>query len=335
MPKQSSCHTNSKTVYKGCMVWTSCSWATSLTTTCLMSSSSSNSSPSHPGCLNTQCFHCVFPAALPCCQCNILYAALLQQPSLVANLEWQSSYEDDDSIQSLVHVFHHLCLTQIYLGSFESCTNHIVSSILHIASALDDTLDLLHDHGFHYHILALLPHNLTLTHIFWPIYHTLSAVEWEAYEESDLRSVDHISSPTPALPIPTPSTPSSAASLETPVLSPLSTTTTLIDDPTDPCPIFDQNHTTSYPTWVIPQDPCLGPPMAMTAETICFHCHTMVHLCVNCPEYECPNCHQCTPGHPQYHCLHNYCSFCHRFGHTPTTVQTASMPFVTTQDMSS
>ena len=63
-------------------------------------------------------------------------------------------------------------------------------------------LDLLHDHGFHHHILALPIHNLTLTQVFQPIYCTLSAVEWDAHEELDLRLVDHILSPAPAVPIP-------------------------------------------------------------------------------------------------------------------------------------
>ena len=40
----------------------------------------------------------------------------------------------------------------------------------------------------HHHILALPPHNVTLTCIFWPIYHTLSIMEWDAYEESNLRT---------------------------------------------------------------------------------------------------------------------------------------------------
>ena len=105
-------------------------------------------------------------------------------------------------------------------------------------------------------------------------------------------------------------------SLETPALSLLSTTATLVNDPADPHPAFHQNHTTSYPTWVVPQDPHLGPSMAATSETICFRCHTTGHLCVNCPNYECPNCWQPTPGHPQYCCLHNYCSFCWCFGHS-------------------
>ena len=158
-----------------------------------------------------------------------------------------SLYEEDDSIQSLIHVFHHLCSTQIYLGSFEPCTNHIVSSTLHIASALDDTLDLLHDHGFHHHVLTLPPHNLTLTCVFQPIYRTLSAVERDAYEESDLRLVNCILSPTPTLPVPAPSVPATV-SLETPASSPLSITATLINNPTDPCPAFHQNCTASYPT---------------------------------------------------------------------------------------
>ena len=142
-----------------------------------MSLSSSNFPPSCPGHFNAQYFHHVFPAALPHHQCNVLYAAVLQQPSLVANIERQSSYKEDDSLQSLICVFHHLCSTQIYLGSFEPHTNHVVSSTLHIAAVLDDTLDLLHDHGFHHHILTLLPCNVTLTHVFQPIYYTLSVVE--------------------------------------------------------------------------------------------------------------------------------------------------------------
>ena len=211
-------------------------------------SSLSNSSPSCPGCLNSQHFRRVFPAALPCHQCNILYAAVLQQPFLVADLEQQSSYEEDDSIQSLVHVFHHLCSTQIYLGSLEPHTDHITSSTLHIAATLDNTLDLLHDHGFHHHVLSLPPNNITLACVFCPVYHTLTAVEQDAYEESDLRLVNCILSPPLILPIPAPHVSSPALSLETLASSLLLTTTTLLDVPTDPRPAFHQGHTTSYPT---------------------------------------------------------------------------------------
>ena len=144
-------------------------------------SSSSNSSPSRPGPFNSQRFHRVFPAALPRRQHNILYASVLQQPSLIAQLERQSSYEDDESIQSLVRVFHHLSSTQIYLNTLEPHTNHIISSTLHISAAMDDTMDLLHDQGFHHHILSLPPNNVTLGRIFRPIYCTLTAVECDAY----------------------------------------------------------------------------------------------------------------------------------------------------------
>ena len=142
-----------------------------------MSSPSSNSSPSRPGPFNSQCFYHVFPTTLPRRQCNILYASVLQQPPLVAQLERQSSYEDDESIQSLVRVFHHLCSTQIYLNTLEPRTDHIISSTLHIATAMDDTMDLLHDQGFHHHILSLPPDNVTLGRVFRPIYHTLMIVE--------------------------------------------------------------------------------------------------------------------------------------------------------------
>ena len=218
------------------MVWTSSSWAASLIAKSLVMSSSSNSSLSCPGRLNSQHFHCVFPAALPCCQQNILYVAILQQPSLVIKLERQSSYEEDDSICSLVCIFCHLCSTQIYLGSFEPHTDHVASTTLHIVAALDDVMDLFHDHGFHHHVLALPPNNITLAHIFHPIYQTMTTLEWEAYEESDLR--------------------------------------------------------TTLP-------------------------HVVGHFHIDCPEYECPNCHQRAPNHLQYHCNRNYCSFCCCFSHTP------------------
>ena len=156
---------------KGCMVRTLSSRAASLTTDSPIMSSSSNSSPSCPGCLNSQHFCHVFPAALPRSQHNILYTAVLQQPFLVADLERQSSCEEDDSIQSLIRVFHHLCSTQIYLGSLEPHTDHITSSTLHIAAALNDTLDLLHDHRIHHHVLSLPPNNITLAHIFHCLSH--------------------------------------------------------------------------------------------------------------------------------------------------------------------
>ena len=55
---------------------------------------------------------------------------------------------------------------------------------------MDDTMDLLHDQGFHHHILLLPPDNVTLGRVFRPIYRTLTIVERDAYEESDLRLVD-------------------------------------------------------------------------------------------------------------------------------------------------
>ena len=140
-------------------------------------STSSNSSPSRPGPFDSQRFHRVFPAALPRRQRNILYASVLQQPPLVAQLERQSSYEDDELIQSLVRIFHHLSSTQIYLNTLELHTDHIISSTLHIAAAMDDTMDLLHGQGFHHHILSLPPNNVTLGRVFCPIYRTLTAVE--------------------------------------------------------------------------------------------------------------------------------------------------------------
>ena len=210
---------------------------------------SSNSSPSCLGCLDSQHFRHVFPAALPCRQRNILYAAILQQPSLVIELAHQSSYEEDDTVQSLVCVFHHLCSTQIYLGSFKPHTDHIVSTTLHVAAALDNIMDLLHDHNFHQYVVALPPNNITLARIFRPIYHTMTAIERDTYEESDLRLVNRLSSP-PHLPVPPPRAPSPTAS--TPTSSPLSTTTTLVDESADSRPAFHQNHTASYPTHVVP-----------------------------------------------------------------------------------
>ena len=121
--------------------------------------------------------------------------------------------------------------------------DHITSSVLHIAAALNDTLDLLHDHGLHHHILSLPPNNITLARVFHSIYHTLTAVERDAYKESDLRLVNCISSPPPILPVPAPCVPSPTLSLETPMSSLQSTTTTLLDDPADPHPAFHQGCT--------------------------------------------------------------------------------------------
>ena len=123
-----------------------------------------------------------------------------------------------------------------------------MSLSLHIIAALDDTLDLLHDHGFHHHFLSLPPNNITLTCVFCPVYRTLTAIEWDAYKESDLRLVNCISSPLPVLPIPAQCMPSPALSLKTLVSSALLTATTLLDVPTDPRPAFHQGHTASYPT---------------------------------------------------------------------------------------
>ena len=142
-----------------------------------MSSLSSTSSPLRPGPFDSQWFHHIFPTTLPCQQHNILYAAILQQPSLVLEIEQQSLYEEDESIQSLVRVFHHLVSTQMYLATLQPRTDHVLSSTLHLMSAINNTLDLLHDHGFHDHILSLPPQNLTLTCLFRPIYWTLMVVE--------------------------------------------------------------------------------------------------------------------------------------------------------------
>ena len=198
-------------------------------------SSLSNSSPSRPGPFDSQRFHYVFPATLPRRQRNILYASVLQQPPLVAQLERQLSYKDDESIQSLVHIFHHLSSTQIYLNTLEPHTDHVVSSTLHIAATMDNTMDLLHDQGFHHHILSLPLNNVTLGQIFRPIYHTLTAVERDAYKESDLRLVDRqpLYLPLFILPVPAPHPPSPTPSLEDPVPSPQSTTAMLLNIPSD------------------------------------------------------------------------------------------------------
>ena len=88
---------------------------------------------------------------------------------------------------------------------------------------MDDTMDLLHDQGFHHHILSLPLNNVTLRRVFCPIYRTLTAVEHDAYEESDLRLVDHqpLQLPPFVLPIPAPHPPSPTLSLDDPTPSPL------------------------------------------------------------------------------------------------------------------
>ena len=87
----------------------------------------------------------------------------------------------------------------MYLATLEPCTDHILLSTLHLMSAINDTLDLLHDHGFHHHILSLPPRNLTLTHFFRPIYRTLTVVERDAYEELDMRLITRLALPPPSL----------------------------------------------------------------------------------------------------------------------------------------
>ena len=187
-------------------------------------------------------------------------------------------------------------------------TDHVLSSTLHLMSAVDNTLDLLHDHGLHHHILSLPPQNITLMHLFRPIYQTLTVVERDVYEESDMRLINCLTSSLFILPVPAPHSPTPTEPANNdPVPSPQSTSLTLIDKLADPRPAFHQGHTGSYSTRVAPHDPRLGLQPITTAATVCFQCHNQGHFCVDGPEYECPHCHQRAPGHPQYHCSRNYC----------------------------
>ena len=182
-------------------------------------------------------------------------------------------------------------------------------------------MNLLHDCGFHHHILSLPPDNITLGQIFHPVYHTLTVVECNTYKELDLRLVDR--QPLQLLPfmipVPMPHPPSPTLSLDDPVPSLQSVTTMLLDIPSDiPAdtqPAFHQGHTASYPTQTVPCNPHLGSEPIMTAETCCFQCHATGHFHVDCPEYECPCCCQQAPSHPQYCCVQNYCTFCRCFAH--------------------
>ena len=199
----------------------------------------------------------------------------------------------------------------MYLTTLKLHTDHVLSSTLHLMSTVDDTLDLLHDHGLHHHILSLPPRNITLMCLFRPIYWTLTVVERDAYEESDMRLINCLASPPFILPVPAPNSPTpTEPANDDPIPSPQSTSLTLVDKPADLRPVFHQGHTASYPTRVVPRDPRMGPQPVVTVATVCFQCHDQGHVRVNCPEYKCPHCHHRTPGHPQYHCSCNYCSFC-------------------------
>ena len=137
----------------------------------------------------------------------------------------------------------------MYLATLKPRTNHILSSTLHLMATVDDTLDLLHNHGLHHHILSLPPQDITLTRLFRPIYQTLTVVERDAYEESDLRLINCLVSPLFVLPIPAPHSPSPTEPADdNPTPSLQSTVLTLVDEPTNLCPAFHQGHTTSYPT---------------------------------------------------------------------------------------
>ena len=178
-------------------------------------------------------------------------------------------------------------------------------------SAVNNTLDLLHDHGLHHHILSLPPQNITLTCLFRPIYWTLTVVERDAYEELDMRLINHLASPPFVLPVPAPHSPTPTEPInDDPIPSAQSTSLTLIDELADLCSAFHQGHTASYPTRVAPHDPRLGLQPVVTATTVCFQCHDQGHFRVDCLEYKCPHCCQRTLGHPQYCCSCNYCSFC-------------------------
>ena len=216
MPKPSYICTNNKTSYKGKLRganWTVLKPPISLHNHHNMSLSST-SSPSHPGPFDNQWFHHIFPTALPCWQHNILYVSIFQQPMLILEMEQQSLYKEDESLQSLVRIFHHLCSTQTYLVTLEPHTDHVLSSTLHIMSAVNDTLDLLHDHGLYHHILSLPPWNITLAHLFRPIYQTLTIVEWDTYEESDMRLINCLVSPLFVWPVSAPHSPAPTEPLD-------------------------------------------------------------------------------------------------------------------------
>ena len=74
-------------------------------------------------------------------------------------------------------------------------------------------------------------------------------VEWDVYEESDMRLINHLALPPFILPMPAPPSPTPTEPSEgDPVPSLQSIFLTLVNEPADPRPAFHQGCTASYPT---------------------------------------------------------------------------------------
>ena len=188
------------------------------------------------------------------------------------------------------------------------------------------TLNALHLHSFHTYLEHLEPKLLLL--VFLPIYQSLSSTDQEWYQTITTSVLDEPITEVALtlLPISPPWSPSSSSrSLAFHISSqPIPPTETLA-----PKSGFSWENTLltasfvarspqkrqimAFPTQTLPQ---VYQPLPTTPSTQCFLCHNLGHYQENCPNYQCPHCHEMAPGHPSHLCMWTQCTFCQHWGHS-------------------